>query len=245
MVRTNSLAILLVGFWLMCPGCAPEPPPGIGHYIAAPKALLRLDRVVLVALECEEGDSEIGEGMTEALFQAVQERRLFHVQLVRTADPAYADLVLPVRRPCTLEELSEMRKSLRCGAVMFGSMRGFRPYPRMKMGLYLRLIDLRRGKLLWAVDHTWDTTDKITEVRMRDFFAERTRSGYDPVYWRLAMLSPRAFERFVAHEVAGTLPARAPPPPAAGGDSWAARTTLVKIAEIPKNVSRTCGFHRE
>ena len=246
MIRANRAAVWLCLAWgTAAPlACAPEAPPAnIGHYVSSRRDVLRAHQVVLVELVCDDNYPEIGEGMTQALFEAIQERRLFQVAVLGKADPRYAELVLPVRRPCQLKELLAMRKSLGCHAVLLGSISQFQPYPRMKIGLYLRLMDLRRGKLLWAVDHTWDTTNRDTELRMRDFFTESMRSGYDPVHWRIGMMSPRAFEKFVAHEAAGTLPPRTPPPPAV--PPGPVEATLEKLAKIPKKISRAYEYHRE
>lgn len=246
MVRTNSLALGLVLACGLHLGCVPEAPaPAIASHVGPRQSLLRLHRVVLVALQSDENDSAIGDEMTQALFQAVQERKLFHLRVVHRTDPEYRDLPLRARRPCTLEELAAMRKALDCNAVLLGSIQRFEPYPRMKMGLYLRLMDLRRGRLVWAVDHTWDTADRSTELRMKKFFTQRMRSGYDPVRWRLGMLSPKAFGKFVAHEVAGTLPRKEPAVPAAKRDRGPLRGTLEKIAKISNNISRTYEYLRE
>jgi hypothetical protein len=85
-------------------------------------------------------------------------------------------------------------------------MSDFRPHPRMQMGLSLRLLDLKRGQLAWAVDHVWDTTDKAVEKRIERYFNDQIRSGYEPMDSRLIMISPKAFEKFIAYEVAETLP---------------------------------------
>ena len=54
-------------------GCAPEAPPAdIGYHIGSRKGLLRLDRVVLVEIVCDEDYPGIGAHVTEALFQSIQ-----------------------------------------------------------------------------------------------------------------------------------------------------------------------------
>ena len=82
----------------------------------------------------------------------------------------------------------------------------------MQIGLFLNLVDLREGRLIWGVDHIWDTTNRLTERSIERFFVKEMRSGYGPANWRLGLLSPRMFGKFVAHEAAGTLPLRIPPP---------------------------------
>ena len=67
------------------------------------------------------------------------------------------------------------------------------------------------ARLVWAVDHHWDTTDKATERRSKRHFSSEMRSGYNRVRWRLGLRSPKLFQKFVADEVADTLPERPPP----------------------------------
>jgi len=211
-------------------------PTGVGHYVAPAEKLTRLKRVVLVELSAEEGHGPVAEEMTRALFQALQERRLFCVELMGKDHRCYEELPVRGRRGRTLKELVSLRKALGAKAVLLGSVDDFQQYPRMRLGLFLRLIDLQRGQVLWAVDHTWDSTDRQTELRIREFFTSRMRSGYDPLHWRLAMISPRAFETFVAHEAAGTLPKPGPADPEDG--------TLEKIGKFSEKVSSICSGSR-
>ena len=147
MARTNSpiAAICLLLAASLHPGCAPEAPPArIGYHIDSPRALLRLNRVVLVPLVGRDEHAAIAEEMTDALFKSVQDKRLFHLQALDGVLGDAEQLPVPARRPCTLRELAAMRRILRCDAVLYGWITHFRPYPGMKMGLNLRLMDLKR-----------------------------------------------------------------------------------------------------
>lgn len=207
-------------------GCAAQekvPPADIGFDFSSPQDVLRIKRVVFVELACDGRYPQIAEGMTEALFRSIQERKIFHVDVVRMNDPVCRDLSLQKREPYTIKELHQMRQGLKCDALLFGTISAFRPYPRMQMALYLRLLDLDRGKLVWGVDHIWDTTNKNVEKRIRAFFAGQMRSGYNPVRERLVLMSPTAFQKFVAYEVVGTLPSRNSLGPQARRESSARR----------------------
>lgn len=196
---------------MLLAGCAK--PPKIGYYLSSPRSLWRIRRVVFVELNAPNGYPRVAEETTDALFRALQDKQLFHVDVIARTDPACQDLPLESREAYTLEQLSAMRKSLGCDAILFGAVTGFQAYPRMRLGLYIRLLNLKDGSLVWAVDHHWDTTDKATERRIRRHFSSEMRSGYNPVRWRLGLLSPKSFQKFVADEVADTLPERPPPRP--------------------------------
>jgi hypothetical protein len=111
------LALLAAGHL----ACAPESPPAsVGYYLSSREDLLRAHRIVLAELVGDDNYPQIGRGMTDALFQAVQERRLFQVTILGRDAPGYERLIEPARRPCSLRELLTMRDSLDCDAVLLG-----------------------------------------------------------------------------------------------------------------------------
>ncbi len=199
-----SMTLLVLSF-----GCQEPPLPDITFHLRSLEDLKRLDRVVFVELT-EEGDaSDYSRDMTRALVQEIQGRRLFHLDILPWDNPICDELVLNDNAGFTMRELSDIRKALRCDAVIVGQVRDFRPHPHTKAGLYLRMIDLKNGWLVWGVDHVWDTSEQQTARRIRRFFDKRMRSGgYEPADWELAVLSPRIFAKFVAYETALTLPDR-------------------------------------
>ena len=81
----------------------------------------------------------------------------------------------------------------------------FGPYPHMTIGLRLKLLDLRDGQLLWALEQVWDSADKTTESHIKDYFLSQKRTGYAPLHEQLATVSSLEFIKFVSYEVAETL----------------------------------------
>jgi len=207
--RALPAAVLLFVCLLASGGCPSSSPTrvSVNAYGGRAENLARLQRVVLIELTPRRCPPEIAESMTEALFAALQGRKLFHVDLLARTDSACRDLPLDKPGTFTSDEMKVMRKKLGCDAVLLGSVRGFQTYPRMQMGLYLRLVDLEAGTVTWGVDHTtWDTTDKNTEREMKEFFDKVMREGYAPANWRIARMSPRTFQKFVAWKIVETLP---------------------------------------
>jgi len=195
-----------------CAGPPPAAPEPVGCFVGPRRDLLRARRAVLVELDARpDCPPEVPPDTTRALAEAVQRRGLFKVEIVRRSDPACRDLPLGATGALTIEDLAGIHRALGCEAVILGAVTDFQSYPRMRLGLYLRMLDLRDGRLLWAVDHTWDSTRRAVQDRIRSYF-EREVSGCEPLDWEIVVNSPRAFEQFVAHEAAATLPARNPPP---------------------------------
>jgi hypothetical protein len=75
----------------------------------------------------------------------------------------------------------------------------------MAMGLQLKLIDLRDGQVVWAVEQIWDTADKATEERIKKYFEKQLRSGFSPLGEQLAAISSINFIRFVTYDATETL----------------------------------------
>ena len=200
---------------MAAPGCVwpPDPPDReVAFFLSSRQDVLRLRRVVFVELSARgETLPETAWDTTQALASAVQDKRLFHLDVVRRADPRCRDLSLDRLEPLTLQQLAQMRQDLNCDAVMFGHVNHFQPFPRMQLGLSLKLMDLKDGKLVWGIDNIWDSTTKETERAIKKYFHEKVRSGYDPLGYELVLKSPRAFQKFVAYEAAETLPPRTLP----------------------------------
>jgi hypothetical protein len=218
--RTARLAVVVLAAGMLA-GCyrpVEEPVESVNFFLRSPRDVRRVGRVVFVELAPEPTcPPEVAAEMTLAVYKAIQRKSLFHVDLVRRSDPVCQELPIDRVEAFTVDELAKIREKLQCGAVLFGRVSHFKPFPAMQVGLYLKLMDLRGARALWAVDHVWDTTGEGAERRIRRYFDREIRSGYEPLGWELVLKSPRAFERFVAYEVAETLPpryAQAAPAPA-------------------------------
>jgi hypothetical protein len=139
------------------------------------------------------------------LQQELQELGMFHIDIISADDSDLRDLDLTKREPYSLRELAQMRQDLRCDAILFGQITAFKPYPSTQIGLYLRLIDLKDGRLVWAIDDVWDTTERETVARIRRFFFREMRETYHPIGDELAIMGTDAFQKFVSVEVVETL----------------------------------------
>jgi hypothetical protein len=185
---------------------APQP-PRTGHYYINPRANFpTVGRVVLLELDNLSARQEISEILTQVLADELGKRHLFSIQKVMRSDHVWQSLNLDNMKAHTLDDLAAARQTLGTDAVIFGSIQRYMPFPNLQMSLNLKLIDTRSGQLLWAFEDVWDSSDKAVEQRMQVYFSEQMRTGYEPMDWKILITSPRAFERFVAFEVAQTLP---------------------------------------
>ena len=180
-------------------------PPTDYYYLNPNKDLSSVGRTVLLELYNNSSYSQISADTTEALFQSLQKKQIFSLTVVHKNNPAWQSLQLDLNTAYTLEQLSSMRKTLKCDAVLVGTVTRFEPFPHMAIGLRLKLIDLADGQLLWALEQIWDTADKTTENRIKNYYRRHTLLGSASLRKKLGTVSPLKFVKFVAYETAETL----------------------------------------
>jgi hypothetical protein len=183
-------------------------PEGLGaQYYVNPQAdFAGVGRIIVFELENHSDNAELSKNLTEMLTESIRKRHLFGVSSLFCSDGAWRSLDLNDSSSYSIEKLASIREQLNADAILFGSITQHYPYPQMLTGLHLKMVDLRDGRLLWAIEQVWDSTDKNIEERMKEFFKTNMRSGYEPINYRLFVTSPRAFNKFIAYEVARTLP---------------------------------------
>lgn len=204
LTMTAALALVL------CSGCRQiiyTESSRAGHYYLNPRANFpSVGRVVLLELDNLSTRQDLSESLTMTLADELSKRHLFTVQKVMRAEPIWQTMNLDAVKSHSFEDLAAVRQTFGGDAVLYGTIQRHVSFPHLQTGLTLKLIDLRSGQLLWAFEDVWDSSDKAVERRMQRFFNEQMRTGYEPMNWQILVTSPRAFERFVAWEVAQTLP---------------------------------------
>ncbi len=205
MNRLKTIFLVLPILVLGCGGPGFFPPRSDYYYLNPNKDLSAIGRVALVELANDSAFPQISADVTEALFQALQKKQVFGLTLVRQHDPAFRSLQLDANTEYTFEQLSVIRKTLKCDAVLIGTVTGFKPYPHMSIGLRLKLIDLADGQILWALEQIWDTTDKTTEERIKSYYSRHNFMGSTTLREKLVTISSLRFVKFVGYETAETL----------------------------------------
>jgi len=175
------------------------------YYVNPNKNLSAVGRAVLIEMNNDSTYPQISADMTDALFQAIQKKQIFSIHLLNQTDPALRSLQLHNDAELSLEQLGPIRKTLNCNAVLMGTVTTYQPYPHLSIGLRLKLVDLSDGQLLWGFEQIWDTTDKSTERRIKNYFEAQIRSGITPLHEQLVVVSSLKFVKFVAYEVAETM----------------------------------------
>lgn len=175
------------------------------YYLNPNKGLSAIGRTALVELANDSTFPQISADVTEALYQALQKKQVFGLTVVRQNDPVRRNLQLDISTTYTFEQLSAMRRTLKCDAVLRGTVTAFKPFPHMIIGLRLELIDLADGQLLWALEQIWDATDKNVQDRIKNYYSTHFLPGSEALQEELGTVSSLKFLKFVAFETAETL----------------------------------------
>lgn len=203
------LKILLLSLLIILPGCihpvTNESAPN-SFYLNPDKNLNQIGRVALVDLTNNSVVHQISPNVTESLYQELQKQQIFGLTRIRRDNAAWRSLQVDTEMNYTFEQLAQMRKILNCDAVLTGVITGYEPYPHMTIGLRLQMIDLSDGRLIWALEQVWDTTDKTTRHRIEEYYTPKQVILNDEnLSGRLGLVSALKFFKFVAHEITQTL----------------------------------------
>lgn len=193
---------------LLVGGCASNASknPLSEYYFLSPNTdVSQLGPTVLLELSNNSEFPRISTDATEALFQAMQQRGLFGMSVLRQEDAEWQQLNLGNFEQYTLEQLDAIRSTLQCRAIISGSVTTFSPYPHLKVGLRLKLMDLNSGETLWAFEYIWDTADEAIQARIQKFYTHKNLLGLPESKDRLGSVSSLKFMKFVAHETSQTL----------------------------------------
>ena len=175
------------------------------YYINPQKDLFSVGKVAIVELENNSSSPQIAQEATEAIFQAMQKKQIFSINVVQQSDPAWKNLNLDINSKYDTKKFSDIQDALKCNAALLGTITHYQPFPHMAIGLRLKLIDLEDGKLLWALEQIWDTADKSTEKCIKNYFQYQVRQGDSPLGAQVVTISTSKFVKFVAYEVSETM----------------------------------------
>lgn len=209
-MRTLGLSVAIGLIFALSGGCNPLEPkavPPSGHFYLDKTADFKtVGRVLVTELENNNGSSGLGKTLTQSLIDSLDKKHLFTVQPVYHTDPQWVTFNLEQVKTFTPQDMANIRKQLNMDALVYGSITRYRSYPQLLVALNLKMVDLRDGRLLWAIADVWDSTDKQVELRIKEFYENQMRSGFEPMNWQIVLNSPNTFYKYIMYEVTETLP---------------------------------------
>jgi hypothetical protein len=204
-LKITLLFLMIVGL----SGCAfdidNQPEAAKCYYRNPNKRISSLGRVAIVELSNETGYPAVSADVSETLYNQLQKKQVVGLFVVHRSDPLWKALELPPLPPYDLQRLADIRSSLKCDALLVGTVTEYRPYPHLTVGLRLKMIDLSDGQLVWGYEQIWDTADKTCEQRAEKYYRTQKNTDFSLLRKKLISASSIEFLKFVSFEVSQTL----------------------------------------
>jgi hypothetical protein len=204
-LKTTLLLSVIVGLSGCAFDIANRSEAAKGYYRNPNKRISSMGRVAIVELSNETGYPAVSADVSETLYNQLQKRQVVGLFIVHRSDPLWKALELPPLPPYDLQRLADIRSSLKCDALLVGTVTEYRPYPHLTVGLRLKMIDLSDGQLVWGYEQIWDTADKTCEQRAEKYYRTQKNTDFSLLRKKLISASSIEFLKFVSFEVSRTL----------------------------------------
>jgi hypothetical protein len=182
-------------------------------FVDPPKLSLNLQRVAVLPIAAESAAHDLPEGcaaLTPVLWDQLIKTKKFEVVSVDpvrlrhgTGQPLWTGTEeLPA------DFLAFMRREYGCDAVLFAELTTYRAFAPLAVGWRFKLVDVRSGQVVWAVDELFDAARPAVAHGVQRFTDPAlTRSLFCDDNW-LAVNSPSQFGSYTAAALLKTLPNR-------------------------------------
>ena len=168
------------------------------------------NRVVVLPCFYSDQDSPILEYVDEVFHQELSQERIFETLRLSPeqmkeqfgVERVASNLPLPENFLRRLEELTA------ANGVLFVDIDSYRPYRPLSLGVRSKLVDLKTGEFMWAIDETFDSghADVLAGTKLfQDQSQVRALSGKTS---GSVIHSPRIFAKYVASSCFSTMPMR-------------------------------------
>ena len=171
---------------------------------------LHFTRVVLLPCFHPDSDSTILKFCDQVFYQELAQERIFEIIQLSTND--LQDLFGYKRLPSTgrlpANFLKRIEDQTGANGVLFVDLDSYKPFRPMSLGVRSKLVDLKTGEFMWAIDETFDAghasvvvgASQFQEVAQVRALSDRTNGS--------VLHSPRNFTKYVASTIFSTLPKR-------------------------------------
>lgn len=191
----------------------PLPPLVAFRDVGVEHGLVR--RILALPLHDESGQGIGTEVVSQALRDEIAKLNRFSLVRPNSSDARLMPSEGPQRTGrIPVRSLINLGRRYGVDAVMYGSVKRYRPYSPPVLGMIVQLIDIETGKVVWSAQELLDATDARTAVSMRYFFEDETAADETVFDYDIMSTSPEWFAKFAAHRIAATL--LPPPPPKQG-----------------------------
>ena len=167
-------------------------------------------RVVVLPCHFADEASPLLRYVDEVFHQELAKQRLF--ETVRLTPERMKEL-FGQRRISSAEQLPDtflldLERSTGANGVLLVDLDSYRPYRPLALGVRAKLVDLKSADFLWAIDETFDLGQAEVIAAASQFQRKAQLGNVSARTTGSALISPRAFAKYVASSTFSTLPIR-------------------------------------
>jgi hypothetical protein len=168
------------------------------------------NRVVVLPCYFPDEDSHLLTYIDDIFHQELAQERIFETIRIQTEQ---MKRVFGVERVSSAGELPEnfLRKlegMTNANGVLFVDLDSYRPYRPMSLGVRAKLVDIKTGEFMWAIDETFDTGHASIIVGSNQFQEKAQVRALSAKTSGSVLHSPRIFAKYIASTTFSTLPLR-------------------------------------
>ena len=222
MTLSTKLRIFTLLLALCFPACEVGRDSALKKHPASPKIQLAnvyrppmagmLSRVAVLPLSGEIDPPDALREMDKTFYSEFNKTQIFEGVSVSRAE--FQDILhreqLTSTEPIPRELINTLQQKYSAEAILFTDIAHYRPYRPISISVRTKLVSIKTGEVLWAIDSTFDSAEPQVAQAARDYSSLTEQS---PIAIKASdssgvLLSPQRFARFVAREIFATLPNR-------------------------------------
>jgi len=171
---------------------------------------LHFTRVALLPCFHEDPDSPVLEFCDQIFHQELSQERIFEIVKLSPEDlkNIFGTRRVSSTRNLPANFLKIIESQTGANGVMFIDLDSYRPFRPMSLGVRSKLVDLKTGEFMWAIDETFDAGHASVIVGASQFQETSQVRALSNKTNGSVLHSPRNFTKYVASTVFSTLPKR-------------------------------------
>jgi len=168
------------------------------------------NRVVVMPAYCDASSVGVLQFADDLLHQELSKSRIF--EPVKLTPKACLEL-FGKERISSIESLPDnflnvLTDTYAANGVLFIDLHSYSPYRPISIGVRAKLVDLKSGEFMWAIDETVDGGDASVAVAVLGFQKTKHVQALSENTSGSILQSPRMFMKFLADSIFSTLPNR-------------------------------------
>jgi hypothetical protein len=168
------------------------------------------NRVVVLPCFHEDDDSTVLAYIDDVFNQELAQERIF--ETIRMS-PSNMKRTFGKERVSSSSDLPEnflrkIEEITNANGVLFVDIHSFRPFRPISLGVRAKLVDIKTGEFMWAIDETFDAGHGSIIVGSRIFQEKSQVRALSSKTSGSVLQSPRVFAKYVASTSFATLPLR-------------------------------------